>query len=204
MINSSRRYQRYFQNLGQLYQQKKIRFYTEIIATLGTIIFFLLFAIKPTIITITHLLKEIDDKKLVEAGLDQKIKTLMEAQKIYVNLETSLPLLNEALPSEPRLSLYLQQLETLAQKNELQLTALQTCRLVLKDTPQPNQDYFSLIFTLKGSYLQLRTFLDELYRLRRLTEITTFAFKSDRQNPEAVNLTLMAKVYIFEPTNGTR
>jgi Tfp pilus assembly protein PilO len=202
MENQNRRYQRYFQGFSRLYQQKKVRFYTEIIATLGTIIFFLIFAIKPTVITITHLLKEIDDKKSVEAKLEQKIQALMTAQKTYVNLEASFPLLDEALPSTPQLSLYLNQLEALARQDNIQLNSLQTNQLVLKDTPQPNQDYFAITFTLNGSYANLKAFLNDFYHLRRLSELTGFAFKTDRQTPDTLNLALTAKVYIFNQTTN--
>jgi Tfp pilus assembly protein PilO len=204
MNPTSHRYQRYFQNLGQLYQQKKVRSYTEIVATLGAIIFFLIFAIKPTLTTITRLLKEIDDKRSVEVKLDQKIKALMEAQKIYVNLESSLPLMAEALPNQPQLSLYLKQLEALAQKDNVELLTLQTAQLVLKDTPPPDQNHFAPTFTLNGTYGNLQNFLNDLHRLRRLTELTSFAFKTDPQTPDSLNLTLTAKVYIFAQANVSR
>ncbi|MFH1841151.1 MAG: type 4a pilus biogenesis protein PilO [Candidatus Shapirobacteria bacterium] len=201
MNDSNRRYQRYFQEIGQLYQQKKVRFYTQIIATLGAIIFFLAFAIKPTVVTITQLLKEIADKKEVEIKLDQKIQALMAAQKTYTGLEAYLPLLDQALPAEARLSPYLNQLESLARQNNVQLTALQTGQLVLKDTPQPRQDHFVLTFTLNSPYANLKTFLNDFSRLRRLAEITGFSVKTDSKTPDNLNLTLTAKIYIFDQAN---
>jgi Tfp pilus assembly protein PilO len=189
---------RYLQGFNSLYQQKRVRFYAQIIATLATTIFFLIFAIKPTVTTITQLIKEIDDKKIVAARLEQKIQALITAQKTYISLETFLPLINEALPSDPQLASYLRQLEALSRQTSLLLTTLQTNRLVLKDQPSTNQDHFTLTLTLKGSYSNLHLFLSDLYRLRRLLEITNFNFKTDSQAPDSLNLTLTTKVYIFD------
>ena len=113
-------------------------------------------------------------------------------------METFLPLINEALPSDPQLASYLRQLEALSRQTSLLLTTLQTNRLVLKDQPSTNQDHFTLTLTLKGSYSNLHLFLSDLYRLRRLLEITNFNFKTDSQAPDSLNLTLTTKVYIFD------
>ena len=66
------RYQRYFVDLSRFYQKKQTRVYTGLVLTILTTIFFLIFAIRPTLITIAGLIKKIEDQKIIVEKLDKK------------------------------------------------------------------------------------------------------------------------------------
>jgi len=68
------RYKELFLNTIHLYYSKpNIKIYLELILSITTIICFSLFAIKPTILTIIQLNKEIKSKEETLAKINQKI-----------------------------------------------------------------------------------------------------------------------------------
>ena len=74
------RYKEFFLNITALYKKKaELRAFLEIILSLSTIIIFLLFALKPTVITIVSLLQQIREKQDTLSGLTQKVSDLQKA-----------------------------------------------------------------------------------------------------------------------------
>src|SRR3989344_2584626 len=77
-------YRKYLQNIVVLYQSRQdIQIFTEMLLSLGTIIIFGLFAIKPTLVTIAELITEQRAKNETIAIMDQKINNLVEAQTLF-------------------------------------------------------------------------------------------------------------------------
>jgi Tfp pilus assembly protein PilO len=175
------RYRRYFVNLGQLYQKKKVRVYTGIVLSLLVTAFFLFFAIRPTLTTIAGLTKEIKDKREITEKLEDKVKALNSAQIEYQKAEKDLSLIDEGLPRNPNISLLVRQLEALAREAGLSLKTIQFSETVLRgqEETKKNADTgegvtFSL--AVAGDYQNLKSFLDLLTNLRRSISIEAFAF----------------------------
>ena len=215
-----RRYQRYFVNLGQFYHQKKARVYTGIVASILAAAFFLFFAIKPTLVTISGLIKEIQDKKMVAEKLESKIRALGPAQKQYTLIKADLYLVDQALPFHPQVSLLVKQLEALGRQTGVILETIQFSQVTLKGstpsksktTPTPekpsaktasSEEKSGVVFDLvaSGNYQNLKSFLYSLSSLRRVILIEAFAFKADSENKEAtnevLNLTVKAGAYFL-------
>ena len=77
------RYKEFFLNITALYKKKaELRAFLEIILSLSTIIIFLLFALKPTVITIVSLLQQIKEKQATLSGLTQKVSDLQKASSL--------------------------------------------------------------------------------------------------------------------------
>lgn len=180
-----RRYHRYFVDVGQLYQKKKARVYTSIVLSIFTSAFFLFFAIRPTLTTIASLIKEIKDKRVIAAKLQDKITALNSAQIEYQKIEKDFYLIDESLPQHPNISLLVLQLETLARKSSVSVEAIQFEKTILKGKEEKKSVNFSL--AVAGDYKNLKSFLGSLIRLRRLVLIDTFAFKT---SPTEENLIL--------------
>ena len=111
------RYRRYFNDLSKFYQHKKARAYTGIIFSLLTVIFFIFFAIRPTLKTITQIIRQLADQKTVSHELERKINNLSEAQKSYLIIEPELALVEEALPQKAEVTLLTKQIEALARQS---------------------------------------------------------------------------------------
>jgi len=187
------RYQHYLNDVGQFYARKRVRVYTEIALTILVINFFVFFAIKPTLITITGLLKETSDKKMVVTKLDKKISDLVTARNKYTAIEADLPLLDEALPSEPNVTMLVKQLEVLTRENGVEINSLQVQGVVLKSKENlANEDFLVFNLAVGGSYENLKGFLNGTRRLRRPILVESFTFtKSDKG--EDLRLSINAK-----------
>ena len=193
------RYRRYFGDIRHFYEKKKVRIYGEIILSILAITFFLFFAIKPTAVTITKLVKEIDDNQLVSQQLEEKINDLSQAQRVYFEIEPDLHLIEEALPLDSNLSTLVRELEVLAVKTGVQLQAVQFGQVELKDNSAglgtPEEIGFSVV--INGPYQNLKTFLKSLSSLRRVVLLDSFSFRQGKGKDDQGELGLSLNALAF-------
>ena len=174
------RYQRYFGSVNHLAINKKSRVYTGIVASLFTVAFFLFFAIKPTLVTITTLNKEIKDKKVIAAQLEQKNISLAQAQKEYLAIEGDLPLIDEALPASPNTQEVIKQVEALAVRSGVELNSAKYGESLIKGKPSTVLTSLNFDTTVGGDYEELKSFLQGILSLRRVSSIDEFSFQNDK------------------------
>lgn len=191
------RYRRYISGVKSLYKKKKARVYTSIILSILTIAFFGFFAIRPTLVTIGGLLKEIKDKKAVVTQMDQKIDNLTKAQANYTRIKNDLDLVNESLPIDPDLPILIKQLESLARLSSVAIDSVRFEKTNLQGEieTEGNQTVgFSL--ALVGNYENLKEFLNSLDTLRRIISVESFAFTSKKEKEiNLLVLTINAKAH---------
>lgn len=85
-------------------QQKQSRQTFEISVTLVLISFFLIFAIRPAVLTITSLISEINTKKELAEKYKKKINSVVQAQTVYSQAQSNYQLINASLPDNYRFS----------------------------------------------------------------------------------------------------
>ena len=175
------RYKDYFLNIAAIYKQKKdLKMFLEILLSLGTITFFVIFALKPTVLTITQLIKEIQSKEEIVAKLDTKIQNVATARTLVDSESNRIPLIESSIPGIPSPETFVRQLEGLAAKNGVNLLGMSIGEVVLTgDVEKPKKDEpgltplpegakgatFSL--SVSGPYVNLSNFLADLETLRR-------------------------------------
>lgn len=204
-MNKSKAYSRFFVNVSRLYQQKKVRVYTELVLSLLTVSFFLFAAIKPTAVTIAGLVKQIEDQKVINEKLQLKINDLTTARKEYLAIQPKLNLLDQALPADEQVTMLAKELEALARQagvtiNSLQFDKIDLVQVTPEVTDEPQKISFRL--SLSGSYDQLRSFLQSLESLRRLISLQAFGFQTDKKEKEKISLSLNGVTYYFKPLAG--
>lgn len=173
------RYRHYVSGVGIFYKKKKARVYTEIILSIFTVAFFGFFAIRPTLVTISGLLKEIKDKKAVVAQMDQKIDNLNKAQTNYNRVKNDLDLVEESLPLDPKLPILIKQLESLARLSSVTIESIKFGRTNLQGiTEKEEGQTTSFNITIVGDYKHLKELLNSLDTLRRIISVESFVFTS--------------------------
>lgn len=195
------RYRRYFLDIGQFYKKKKVRVYTEIVLSLLTVSFFLVFAIKPTLTTIAGLMKTIEDQKLVSKTLAEKINALGLAQTEYNLLTNDIYLINEALPKDSQISLLVKQLEVLARRSGITIETIKFDQVYLKGISSSTKETVPSVnfsFAASGEYQNLKLFLKSLSSLRRIIQVESFAFKTGKAESLLLTLSLNGKAYFME------
>jgi len=195
------RYRRYFTDIRRFYRLKKVRVYTEIVLSILTVSFFLFFAIKPTVITITGLIKEINDKKMVVQKLEEKISNLNLAQQEYLLVQNDLYLVDQTLPEDPQISVLVRQIEGLCSKTGVSLEGVQYSPLdikskIFKNEPQP----IEIKLVVSGDYQNLKNFLYSLDNFRRIFKIDSFGFKTSKEG-EKLTLSISGKTFYLQKTN---
>jgi len=172
------RYRHYLPaGLGSLYKKKSTRAYTGLTLTLFTISFFLFFAVKPTVTTITRLLKTITDQKTVSSSLQQKIASLARAQDEYNLISTNLPLLVEAIPEEAQADRLAQYLETTAYLAGVDLTGMNFESIPLWGETVAGERELNFKIQATGDYANLKDFLGRCLGLRRIIQVQSFGFR---------------------------
>jgi len=182
-LATRRQYHRFYTNVTRLYQQKKIRAYTELVLSVLTISFFLFFAIKPTAVTISGLVKEIEDQRLVAEKLQQKINDLGTARKEYLTIKTDLPLVDQALPPESQTILLARQLEALTRRTAVTINGLSFGQAAIKQVKtEPELQTIDFNLTVTGEYQNLKSFLQSLESLTRMTSMDGFGFQKKSED----------------------
>src|SRR5258708_29137114 len=118
-------YQKYLLDVMALYRQRPdLKAYLEVLLSIVTIGMFILFAIKPTLITIADLWTKIQSEQITSDQLDVKIKNLGLAQTIFNKEKTNIDLLNQAIPTGPDVASYVRQLEGVIKKDSITTTTI--------------------------------------------------------------------------------
>lgn len=153
--------------------------FMELFLSLATIIIFSIFALKPTILTIIELTKEIKSKEETITKMDTKIKNLNQAQKIYNQQQENIKFLNQAMPKEPSVETFAKQIESVSTSDSVNLVnfSMDRAALVGEDTRKKSKDVLELIpegsdaiafsLTFNGSFSSLITLLGHLETMRR-------------------------------------
>lgn len=176
------RYREFFLNILELYKKKQdLRMFLEVILSLTTVAIFLLFALKPTAVTIINLLKEIDEKKETVARLDEKLRNLGAAQNVYASETDSIPIIESSVPNFPEPSIFVGQIQAFASENSVGILGISIGEVVLvgkadvkktlaskdlKALPAPSLE-MPISISVNGTYPNLLAFLIDLENARR-------------------------------------
>jgi hypothetical protein len=208
------RYKSYFLNVaGQYRERADVKVYLEILLSLATVTVFSIFALRPTLLTIAELIKEIETKNGTIAVIDSKIQDLSKAQRLNDQQKANIALLKIAIPQEPSPDIFARQVAVLTQRNQTPLSSFSLGKTLIlgektsKSTTaqetsktdsskvQPEVIGFS-VQTKVGivDYLKASSLLGEIERMRRPVGINSFTFSSAEDKDEG------EKILIFTVT----
>ncbi len=185
------RYQGFFLNIVDLYKKRQdLRMFTEVILSLTTIIVFLLFALKPTVLTIINLVQEIQAKKETVAQLDQKIAALQSAQNVYSEESSFVSIAESSVPGNPQPDTFVRQIEGVASKDsanilgisvgQVTLTGTETQKAKLSDLKpiSSKAKEMTVSISVAGDFTNLTSFITDLDNLRRPIRIDILGVNS--------------------------
>ncbi len=185
------RYRGFFLNIVDLYKKRAdLRAFLEVILSISTVTIFLLFALKPTMLTIVSLVKEIKEKQTTLAKLNQKISDLETAINIYSQNQNFIPNIDLSVPTKAAPDVVAKQVQALAAKDSVSILGISVSQVALvgslptkkgsseiKPLPTGAKEMpFSI--SVKGDYAALTTFIKDLENLRVVTKIDTLLINS--------------------------
>lgn len=158
----------------------------ELIFSILAVVFFAIFAVKPTLQTMSELIKEIEDKRALDEQLEQKIASLNTAQAQYQQFSSQLYLLDEAIPKTANLVEGLKIVEKIASANDLVIQGISISavpdELIKAVEGNSKRELLTFNIDLTGDYLKIRQFIEDLLDSRRmmLVDQVNFSLGSNR------------------------
>lgn len=187
------RYKDFFLNIVSLYKKRKdLRVFLELILSLSTMIIFIVFALKPTILTIVSLYKEINEKRSTLSTLNQKITDLQTAANVFDQSQNFIPNVDAAVFGNPEPDTVSKQILGLASKNGVNLLGISIGQTIIlgksttvkgtsdiKPLPESAQS-MPVSISIRGSYSSLLGFIKDLENLRIPIKVDTLSIGSSQ------------------------
>lgn len=185
-------YKRYVKNIALIYQRRKdIRAYIELLLSVSVIVIFSIFAIRPTILTIIDLNREIEEKQIVVDTLNSKIRDLDAAQDIYNKNRRTIALADSAVPNGPLPDIYARQVEGLAKKNGVVIIGMLTSRATITSNSEAmaiSSENLEFSINISGEFSEIKDFLVDFNNMRRplFTDSQTLRLMDEDENDRIV------------------
>ena len=189
--------------LNHFYDNPIAKVSLELFLTIGLVLFLAVFAIKPTILTMSGLIKEIENKQKLESQLTQKVAALQTAQTEYISVESLLPILDEAIPSSPEVILSAKIIEKVAADNKVvirNLSVLELPQNIPDDTPFSKKSKQNLSFSvnISGDYVSIRNFSEALRNSRKSFVIDSITFElEENKGSKKLNASITINIPFF-------
>lgn len=190
--------------LQNFYQRPVAMVSLELLLSLFLVIFLAIFAIQPTLLTMSDLIQERKEKIELVDKLKKKTSALQSAQTSYAQAVPQLPQLDEAIPRQPQLMRSIKIIEKLATENNVIIKSLASATIPEENiaeatTTRLEQVNLPITVVISGDYLNIRSFVEDLQKSRRtyIVEKITFTLQEDRGNRN-----LMASITIIQPYLG--
>lgn len=152
-----------------LLQDKKVQNYSFLIVFFILFAFFVIFAIRPNLLTAFNLQKELQDLKLESREFESKIQKIVAYQTILEQHRDDLPLLDQAVPSSPELANVIEDVRQSATDSGVLIDTLSVESVDYKAKSKGNElQTFSVNANASSTPQDLREFLDLLVNQRRL------------------------------------
>lgn len=181
------------------FKAEKTQKFTTLILTFFALSFFGLFAINPTLSTIAELNKQLEDNKIIDEKLAQKISNITTLQQKYVALQPDLPIIFASIPKSPEIPLFVAQIQATAVNSNTTLETLQTFPVDVNKNPAQRQfSSYSFALTADGNYNDLSNFLSGLSSMQRIVEIDIISLTRKSGVSNSLQLTLKGKTF-FSP-----
>jgi len=191
---------KYYRPLEPILKKPKNRMYTATVLSFLTVSLFIWYAIRPTVQTILSLRREIKDNTVINAQMETKIGTLVEALSVYQSVEDKLPFLEQSIPKDPSMVEIMMQVRNLANASGATISGMSmgSSPVLNPEIPVSNTKppAFSTITTpvtvnLEGPYQSLRQFLDGIARMRRTVTISEFMISPQAVRPNQIDTDLL-------------
>ncbi len=159
------------------FKEQKAQAFLNLILTLITFTFFGIFAISPTLSTISQLQKQLADSKFADQKLQEKIANLSSLQTSYNLLTNDIPIVLSALPENPTVPLLFAYVNATAQESHVIIDKVQSLQVELNKPKEQESQYSSFKFSIiaEGSYQDIMNFLSSLTNFNRIVSIDNIA-----------------------------
>jgi len=191
---TSTKYSRYYVYIKPVITNKYVRSFAPYIFSLISLIIFIIFAIRPTVLTIIELQKSIQDNQEILTKLEEKSTNLTNGKRNLESLDPDLLIkINNKLPKNPSITNLIGSLQSSA-ANIATVSALQVQPVTIyenttdQNAPQ-NLEEIAFSFNSQGSYIQLITILENLAKSSRFLNLTSAVINKGSEGGTSLSVT---------------
>lgn len=171
-------------------ERKKVIGYIHIILTLFTVSFFGLFAITPTLSTISNLNKQYEDNKLVRDSLNKKLSNLQLLDFQYKEIQPDLEIIYSAIPRTTKIPYLARQLENIASNNSVAVTKLNFGTVEIYPNTKKGPIYsFTFTVNIVGNQLNVNNFISNIINFDRIVGIDRILTGKDEEDKYTASIT---------------
>lgn len=152
-------------------KERKFQQTAELSFTMIFICFFLFFAIRPTVLTISNLIGEIKAKKEMTKNLKGQINTIIQAQSVFGDIQANYDLINSCLPERQAFFQASNQLKGIANQASLSVNDISFGLTMDSDEKIP---YYSYSYLSPINFSSLNPYIEGFLNNRRLIKIDSF------------------------------
>ncbi len=168
---------RYSQDLRRYYRMPAVQVSLTLVLSIFLMSIFVVFALRPTILSIVNLKKTISESKKVLQQLETKVNFLQKASSQLETLRPFLPNINSGIPNQGAqyspITLAIEELAfqngVIVESESLGPTLLYS-RILSPFNPSKNQKVVDLSFSMRvsGTYTAVTNFLNMLMQMERI------------------------------------
>lgn len=177
--------------LVALMHEKKIQDYSFTIFFFLVFSVFLIFAIRPNILTAFNLQKELKDLDLKNKEAENVILQIVNYQSVMENYRDKLTLLDEAIPSSPGLAKAIEDVRGTASASGLLVSEMTVESVEFSDDRGTGElQTFQILLSSQGSTADLNTFITAILKQRRLKMFESVEISSESEGSTKITLTI--------------
>jgi Tfp pilus assembly protein PilO len=177
--------------------RQRVTAYLYIIFSLFALSFFGIFAIGPTITTISNLNKQLEQDRVALKQLQDKNAALKSLSAQYIEIEPQLDLIDNAIPQSPKVADIARQLELLTIKHSLTVQKLDSGLMELYPAKNVNSPIFSFSFSIgvNGNEQDINAFIGDIINMGRIIGIEKLSTGKQQNNQFSASITGRAYFY---------
>lgn len=175
---------------------KKTQDFTFIILFLFIFSVFIFFAINPSLKTAFSLKKEEKDLTNVDNLYEQKIINISAIQSQIENYREELPMINQAISDYPQVNKMVNDIKSIADKNFITIKKANISEVNLSQSKK-SLERIQMIIEGKSNFENLYSFIQDLFKQRRLKSINNLSVKQEKESSDSGQLTVILTIEGF-------
>ncbi len=183
---------------------EKKKGYAFAIVTVVVAIALVVLAIRPTILTISRINKEIKEKERIDTALTQKISTLTELDKQYTEQKANFTSLKLIYPANANFSLLLANIESVVSRNGYALGSVGFDKYDKNENYKISAKYlvpWSLRVTVKGRVVNLINLLKDFEGMPMYPVVESVSYSSQVDKAGLTTFGINMRIYQIENSN---
>jgi hypothetical protein len=178
-----------FEYLKKQQDNRKFVHSIEISATFVLITFFMVFALRPTILTISALKGDIESKKILKEELRNKINQVVTAQDLFSQVQERYQIVNSGLPDHPNYYEAADIIEQTGKKYDIPVDSLAFDLENSTTDVSPDVQTYSIHTMVNGPFINAVNLATEILKNRRADyiNILNLATADDSQTSDSTS-----------------